>query len=116
LQFLAQPIVANVGGHGGDPYVVAGSALYDVRAVNALGVEAPSFPKFTGGWMVNSPSFGPFADLGQQVVAVGTREGDLFVWSTPTSRCASSGPWPREHHDLWNTGNLEMRGAPAYSC
>jgi hypothetical protein len=49
LQFLAGPIVANVGGDGADPYVVAGSALYDVRAVNALGVEAPSFPKFTGG-------------------------------------------------------------------
>jgi hypothetical protein len=84
--------------------------------VNALGLPAPGFPKFTGGWMVNSPGYGPWGALAHQVLAVGTREGDLFLYDTPTSRCASSGPWPRDHHDLWNTGNLSTTGAPAYRC
>jgi hypothetical protein len=112
LQFFNQPIVANVG--SGGPYVVEGSANADVRALNAAGVEAPGFPKFTGDWMVNSPSFGPLGGLAGQVLVAGTRAGDLFVWSTPTARCAPSGPWPKQHHDLANTNNLE---APmATSC
>ncbi|MHB1710768.1 MAG: S8/S53 family peptidase [Acidimicrobiales bacterium] len=113
MAFFDQPIVANVGGPGAGPYVVEGSATYDLRAVNALGQEAPGFPKFTGGWMVNSPSFGSFGTLRNQVLAAGTREGFLFVWSTPTPACASSGPWPMAHHDLWNTNNLGTTGAPA---
>ncbi len=112
MEFFDQPIVADVGGSGAGPYVVEGSATYDLRAVNALGKEAPGFPKFTGGWMVNSPSFGSFGSLAEQVLAAGTREGFLFVWSTPTPACASSGPWPMAHHDLWNTNNLATTRAP----
>jgi hypothetical protein len=112
IEFFDQPIVADVGGSGAGPYVVEGSATYDLRAVNALGKEAPGFPKFTGGWMVNSPSFGSFGSLAEQVLAAGTREGFLFVWSTPTPACASSGPWPMAHHDLWNTNNLATTRAP----
>ncbi|MCL4448239.1 MAG: S8 family serine peptidase [Actinobacteria bacterium] len=106
MQFIDQPIVADVGGRNKGPYVVEGSATYDLRAFNIKGEEAPGFPKFTGGWMVNSPSFGPFGNLDNQVLAAGTREGYLFVWNTPTPGGAPSGPWPREHHDLWNTNNL----------
>jgi hypothetical protein len=106
LQFFTQPIVANVGGAAAGPYVVEGSAMSDLRAVNSLGLEAPHFPKFTGGWIVNSATFGTLGPLANQVVAAGTRDGDLFVWSTPTPRAAPSGPWPREHHDLCNTNNL----------
>jgi hypothetical protein len=116
LQFIVQPIVANVGGDNGGSYVVEGSATSDIRAINALGREAPDFPKFTGGWMVNSPSFGTLGTLPNQVLVAGTRDGDLFVWTTPTTRCASSGPWPREHHDLYNTDNLDETGAPSFSC
>jgi hypothetical protein len=116
LQFFVQPIVANVGGNTAGPYVVEGSALADVRAIDATGREAPGFPKFTGGWMVNSPSFGPWGGLGSQVLVTGTREGMLFAWSTATSACASSGPWPRGHHDLWNTNNLQTTGTPQAHC
>ncbi len=116
LMFLSQPIVANVAGPDTGPYIVGASATYDVRALDANGQEAPGFPKFTGGWVVNSPSYGPFGSLGTQVLATGTREGELFVWNTSTPACASSGPWPRQHHDLWNTGNLDSTGAPASSC
>jgi hypothetical protein len=114
LQFFVQPIVAAVA--SGGPYIVEGSANSDLRAINALGQEAPGFPKFTGDWMVQSPSFGPFGSLGTQVLAAGTRDGSLFVWSTAVARCAPSGPWPREHHDLWNTGDLSATGAPAFAC
>jgi hypothetical protein len=116
LLFLSQPIVADVAGPGAGPYVVGASATYDVRALDANGQEAPGFPKFTGGWVVNSPSYGSFGRLGTQVLATGTREGELFVWNTSTPACASSGPWPRQHHDLWNTGDLDSTGAPASSC
>jgi 3-phenylpropionate/cinnamic acid dioxygenase small subunit len=84
LSFLAQPIAADVGGSS-TPYVVSGTGTYDLRAIDAAGAEAPGFPKFTGGWVVNSPTFGPFGSLGTQVVAAGTREGQLYVWSTPTA-------------------------------
>jgi Subtilase family len=116
LEFFDQPIVADVGGAAGGAYVVEGSANSDIRAVNALGAEAPGFPKFTGGWVVNSPSFGPFGTLQEQVLVAGTRDGDLFVWSTPTPSCAPSGPWPREHHDLSNTNDLAATGATPTSC
>ena len=116
LQFFNQPIVADVGGAGSGAYVVESSAMSDVRAVNSLGQEAPGFPKFTGGWMVNSPSFGAFGALAGQVLAAGTRDGDLFVWSTPTTRCAASGPWPRQHHDLSNSSDLDAVGAATFSC
>ncbi len=114
LMFLSQPIVANVAGPSTGPYVVSASATYDVHALDANGQEAPGFPKFTGGWVVNSPSYGPFGGLGTQVLAAGTREGELFVWNTSTPACASSGPSATgQHHDLWNTGNLDSTGAPA---
>ena len=116
LMFLSQPIVANVAGPTSRAYVVGASATYDVRALDANGHEAPGFPKFTGGWVVNSPSYGPFGRLGTQVLATGTREGELFVWNTSTLACRSSGPWPRQHHDVWNTSNLDSTGAPASRC
>lgn len=116
MQFFDQPIVANVGGASAGPYVVEASATYDLRAVNALGQEASGFPKFTGGWMVNSPTVGPFATLANQVIAAGTREGFLFVWQLPTPACTTSGPWPMAHHDLWNTNNLTATGTPAALC
>ena len=116
LEFIVQPIAADVGGDDAGTYVISGSATSDIRAINGLGQEAPDFPKFTGGWMVNSPSFGTWGDLANQVLVAGTRDGDLFIWSTPTTRCASSGPWPRQHHDLYNTDNLDATGAPAFAC
>jgi hypothetical protein len=96
--------------------VISGSGTYDIRAIDASGDEAPGFPKFTGGWMVNAPAFAPFGTLADQVLAAGTREGELFAWSTQRPACASSGPWPKMHHDLWNTNNLSESGATTTSC
>jgi hypothetical protein len=115
LEFLVAPIAADVG-PGSTPYVISGTGTYDIRAIDAAGDEAPGFPKFTGGWMVNAPALAPFGTLPTQVMAAGTREGELFAWSTLRPACASSGPWPRMHHDLWNTGDLSSVGAPAPRC
>ncbi len=112
MEFFDQPIVANLDAGRGGPYIVEGSSLYDIRAVNGKGQAAPGYPKFTGGWVVNSPTFGSFGGLGYKVLAAGTREGYLFVWKSTTSNCASNGPWPMAHHDLWNTNNLETTGTP----
>jgi hypothetical protein len=88
-----------------------------ISAINALGQEVPDFPNFTGGWMVNSPSSGTQGGLSDQVLAAGTRDGNLFIWTTPTTWCATSGPWPpRGHHDLMNTNNLDATGTPSFSC
>jgi Subtilase family len=116
LQFFNQPIVADVGGGTSGAYIVEASATSDIRAVDGAGQEAPGFPKFTGGWSVNSPSFGPLYREADQVLVAGTRDGDLFLWNTPTKACAPSGPWPREHHDLSNTNDLEATSYTEPSC
>jgi hypothetical protein len=116
LQFFDQAIVADVAGAQAGGYVVEGSGLYDLRAYGPTGAEAPSFPKFTGGWMTYGPAYGPWGDLATQVLAGGTRSGLLLVWSTPTPACASSGPWPQVDHDLWDTGNLSETGAAVARC
>jgi hypothetical protein len=117
LEFIVSPIVGDVGGDAAGPYLVTASALYDVRAIDGTGKEAPGFPKFDGGWMVNSPTFGRLGSMRHQVLAVGTREGNLYVWRTPTRGCAASGPWPREHHDLFNDSNLSAPAAmPPARC
>jgi hypothetical protein len=116
LQFLVQPIVADVAGAKAGGYVVEGSSLYDLRAYSATGAEPASFPKFTGGWMTYGAAFGPWGALPDQVLASGTRSGQLLVWTSPTPACASSGPWPQVHHDAWNTQDLSTTGAPAAAC
>ena len=61
---------------------------------------------------MNSPAFGPFGALATQVLAAGTREGELLAWSTRAPACCGRrGPWPREHHDLWNTRRSVARPA-----
>jgi len=116
LQFFDQPIIADVAGTSAGAYAVEGSGLNDLRAYGSDGSEAAGFSKFTGGWVTFGPVFGPWGSLSEQVLAVGNRNGELFVWTTPTAACSPSGPWPQVHHDLWNTGNLSEVGAPEPSC
>ncbi len=105
MEFFDQPVVAYLG--AGGPYVITGSSVYDLRAVDGAGAEAPGFPKFTGGWMVGSAAVGDFGAEQDQVIVAGTREGRLFVWGTGRPAGEASGPWPMGGHDLANTGNLE---------
>jgi hypothetical protein len=111
LQIFNQPIVANVDGTPAGGFVVQGSGLYDLRAYGPTGAEAPSFPKFTGGWMTFGPAYGAWGTLGTQVLVAANRWGAVYTWKTPTPAAAPSGPWPQVHHDLWNSGNLSQVSA-----
>jgi hypothetical protein len=116
LQFFAQPSVADVDGSKAGGYVLEASGLYDLRAYGSGGKEAPGFPKFTGGWVTAGAVVGAWGDNRDQIVATGTRTGELLIWSTPTPACASPGPWAQSHHDLWNSNNLSETQAPQPSC
>jgi hypothetical protein len=117
LQFFAQPTVADVDGPVAGGYVVEASGLYDVRAYGPSGVEARGFPKFIGGWVTGGGVVGPWGSEKVQVMAVGTRTGELDVWELGgLPACDSPGPWAQSHHDLWNTDNLSQTGTPHYEC
>jgi MYXO-CTERM domain-containing protein len=103
LQFLAGPAVADIDADG-KPEALQGSGVYDIHAVDSDGVEAPGWPKFTHGWMVQSPAVGDVNGDGLLEVVGVTREGSLFVWRTTGSECGFI-PWRRWHHDEWGTGN-----------
>jgi hypothetical protein len=102
LVFLGEPSVADVSGDDA-PEILAGSGGYLVHAVDARGVEAPGWPKFTGGWIIAAPAVGQRFFIKGQVVAVTTREGDLWVWRGHGKRTTTP-PWPRYHHDARNSG------------
>jgi hypothetical protein len=105
LPFFIQPIVADLS-NSKNPYVVSGSGLYDLRAVNIKGNALARFPQFDGGWVVFGPGFSSFGTLPVQVLSVGTRSGYLFAFQSTSRACRDSGPWPEAHHDLYNTDNL----------
>jgi hypothetical protein len=110
LQFLAGPAVADIDGDG-LPEAIEGSGVYDVHAVDINGVEAPGWPKFTHGWMVQSPAVGDINGDGDLEVVGSTREGKLFVWQTEGDECGFI-PWRRWHHDEWGSGNYHTDARP----
>ena len=113
LQFLAGPALADIDGDG-LPEALEGSSLYDVHAVNIDGVEAAGWPKFTNGWMAESPAVGDVDGDGKLEVVASTREGRLFVWKTSGDECGFV-PWRRWHHDEWGTGNYHTDARPPAS-
>jgi len=113
LQFLTSPIVANVAGPAAGGYVIQGSGLGDLRAYGKAGAVPEGWPKFTGGWVVAGAAEGQLTGLGKGVVMVGTRQGQLWAWSTGSKGCQANGSWPQVHHDLANTSNLATKLPPA---
>jgi hypothetical protein len=103
LVFFSEASVADVSGDG-TPEILIGSGGYLLHAVDAAGTDAPGWPKFTGGWMIAAPAVSQRFGKGQ-VVAITTREGNLYVWRGHGKR-KSVAPWPRYHHDTRNTGYL----------
>ena len=103
LQFFTGPASADIDGDN-MPELVGGTAMYDAFAPNVFGIEPSGWPRFTGGWNVATPSVGDLNGDGRRDVAMTTREGDLFVWRTPASRCGIA-DWPKLTHDLQNTSN-----------
>ncbi len=99
------PSSADVSGDG-YPELVVGSGGYYVHAWDACGIEAPTFPKFTGSWMIGSTAIGDITGDGMLEVVAVTRMGYLFVFSTDGSEDGTVG-WPEWRHDGHNTGNYD---------
>ena len=78
-QLLSSPAVADLSPLPGNEAVV-GTGLYLIRNVNATGVEAPAWPKFTGGWNFAVPAVGDVDN-----------DGDLEVSAAPARASRSSG-------------------------
>jgi len=110
LQFLASPGIADVDGDG-VPEVIQGSGAYLVHAFRGDGSEPEGWPKLTHGWMIGSPTPGDVDGSGTISVVASSREGKLFVWSTPAAAKASAIPWQGFGRDRRHTKNLSS-GVP----
>jgi hypothetical protein len=104
LQFFMNPAVGDVSGDG-LPEVVTASGGYLVHAWDVEGNEAPGFPRSTGGWVIASPLLADLDADGFLDLAVATRAGNVFAWSTHGAAWGPV-PWPSFHHDNRGTGNL----------
>ena len=104
-QFLDQPIVADLTGSKGQAYAVEASSDSALRAFDAEGQGGPGFPKLTGGSVIDGAVFGSLGSMSQQVLAAGTREGELFIWRSDAPASAARGAWPQVHQNLWNTND-----------
>jgi MYXO-CTERM domain-containing protein len=89
------------------PEIIAGSGGYFLHAYDGCGREPEGWPKFTGQWIIPTPALGDMDGDGSLEVAIGTRNGWLYVWHTKGS---SEGQieWESFHHDNRNTGNYDV--------
>jgi MYXO-CTERM domain-containing protein len=105
--FFHNGTIADVNGDD-YPEVLVGTGGYYVRAFDACGREATGFPKFTGQWVIPSPTVGDIDGDGKLEVVTGTRDGFLYAWHTEGKEDGVI-EWPTYHHDLQNTGNLSTK-------
>ena len=102
LDFLGEPVVADVTGDG-QPEVIQGGDSSALHAFSSTGVQAPGFPKFTSGWVVFAPSVGDLDGNGKSEVVAATREGYLMAWNT-NGKASANDQWWSVRHDERNTG------------
>jgi hypothetical protein len=100
---LTAPTLADVDGDG-NAEVVAGSSGNLLHAFEENGDEPGGWPKQTFGWLLAAPTVGDVTGDGRLDVVAVTRDGYLWVWSTPTRASAGALVWPSFRHDLRNTG------------
>jgi MYXO-CTERM domain-containing protein len=101
--FFHNGTIADVNGDD-YPEVLVGTGGYYVRAFDACGREATGFPKFTGQWVIPSPTVGDIDGDGKMEIVTGSRDGWIYAWHTE-GRENGVIEWPTYHHDFQNTGN-----------
>jgi len=104
--FLNSSAVADLTGDG-YPEALIGTGGYFLHAFDACGREPEGWPKFTGQWIIPTPAIGDLDGDDKLEVAVGTRNGWLYVWHTGAST-SNLIAWESYHHDNRNTGDLEV--------
>jgi len=118
MQFLTSPAIADVSGDG-QAEIVQGSGAYLLRAYDLSGATPAGWPKFTHGWLVASPTPGDVDGDGQLEVVAATRNGNLYVWDTPSPATPGSVQWQgfggdRRNSQNWSAGlATPTGGAPA---
>jgi hypothetical protein len=98
--FLSGPIIGDVMGNSQNDVIVGGDSNTLV-AYQPNGQIVPGFPKFTTGWVINSPSMGDLLSTGTNDIVAGTREGYLFIWKTDGS-ASSNNQWWKSNANEWN--------------
>lgn len=101
LPFETAPAVADVSG-AGQPDVINNEDSSNAVAFSTSGSLVSGWPKFTGGWTFWTPGVGDIYGDGHNDVADITREGYLFVWSTP-GKASSIEAWTYHQND-WHNG------------
>ncbi|MFT3767117.1 MAG: S8 family serine peptidase [Minicystis sp.] len=88
------------------PEVITGSGGYFVHAFDGCGREPKGWPKFTGQWIISTPAVGNLDGDHKLEVALGSRDGWLYVWHTE-GKDDGIIEWESFHHDNLNSGNLD---------
>lgn len=102
-QFFMNPALVDMTGDGLSE-ILMGTGGYLVHAFDYKGVDAPGFPKFTGGWIISSPTVGDLNGDGRFEVVTLTRNGWLYAWSTEAAT-TNRVDWASYGHDAQNTNN-----------
>lgn len=110
LDFFGAPAIADITGDG-LAEIVDGGDSNTAHGYTSTGTQAPTWPKFTTGWSIATPSVGDLDADGDVEVVLLTREGWLFVWATPGLASANVESW-HAHHDEWNTGRYGVDSRP----
>ena len=98
--FLSGPVISDVTGNSQNDVIVGGDSN-SLAAYQPNGQPVPGFPKFTTGWIINTPSVGDLLSSGTNDIVAGTREGYLFIWKT-NGLAASNNQWWRSNGNEWN--------------
>jgi len=100
--FYSSPVITGLG-TGKTRSMISSNDSYWIHARGPDGMEAPGFPKWTGQWTGFGGAVGDPKLNGKQVLAYGTREGQLFLWNVG-GRAESNDQWWKYRHDEHNSG------------